>query len=538
MHNPVRPTFVVEFELDGEVRTATVSPDGTVQSPSAAIELGLRLHNDPVEGTWRLVATPRHEVAITSVRATIPCRVKRYDSIFLNGYQSWTDSFERPVTARMPGLTRVPKALVDKFQLDGSGDYRFTPYSRHRGEQHGFGYGYLRLGDGVKFLGSLDEDSGLTTLRASVRDECVRVEKEAPARPLAEGERRELMSFIEIEGKLDDCVALWLRAAGITARPTPAVAGFTSWYRHYEDIDEDKLLHDLGGMACAVTGIEMGGVMPLFQIDDGWAPVGDWLEVRRDRFPNGISPRAKAIREQGFVPGLWLAPLLCERNSRVFSEHPEWLYRYAKTGELATTGCNWSGAVALDTRNPEVRAYVTKVLRTVTQDWGFEVLKLDFLFAACMEPHDGMNRGELMADALDLIREAVGEDVRLLLCGVPLTSAFGRADWCRVGCDVGLDWDDKAPMRLLHRERVSTKNSLANTRGRAHLDGLAFGCDPDVFFLRGKDCKLSDARKRELLAADETLGSVFLTSDDMGAWSADQLVTYRKALKGFCERRG
>ena len=27
MHNPVRPTFVVEFKLDGAVCTATVSPD-------------------------------------------------------------------------------------------------------------------------------------------------------------------------------------------------------------------------------------------------------------------------------------------------------------------------------------------------------------------------------------------------------------------------------------------------------------------------------------------------------------------------------
>ena len=538
MHNPVRPTFVVSFEYDGASHQATVAPDGTCQPPSAAIELRLRLHNDPVAGTWRLVVEPRHEVTITSVRATIPCRVKRYDGVFINGYQSWTDSYERPCKDRMHGLDAVPKAIVKKFQLDGSGDYRFTSYGRRRGEQHGFGYGYLRLGDNVKLLGSLDEDSGFTTLFTSTHDSCIRIDKEPPARPLAADERRELLSFVELEGKLDDCVELWLHTAGIECRKAPAVAGFTSWYRHYEDIDETKLLHDLGGMAFALAGQDLGGVQPLFQIDDGWTRVGDWLECRRDRFPNGLKPLVKAIREEGFVPGLWLAPLLCERESRVFKEHPDWLYRYKETDELATTGCNWSGAVALDTRNPEVRDYVTKVLQTVTQDWGFEVLKLDFLFAGCMEPHDGLNRGELMADALDLIRQAAGEDVRLLLCGVPLTSAFGRADWCRVGCDVGLDWDDKPFMRLLHRERVSTKNSLANTRGRAHLDGRAFGCDPDVFFLRGGDVKLSDAQKLELLWADASLGSVFLTSDDMGAWNAGQLLRYRKELSGFCKRRG
>ena len=538
MHNPVRPTFVVAVDAKDASYEVTVAPNGTMQPPSIALELGLELENDPVEGTWRLIATPRHEVTVTAVKATIPCRVKRYDSIFLNGYQSWTDSFERPVTDRMPGLLRVPKPIVDKFQLDGSGDYRFTSYSLRRGEQHGFGYGYLRLGDNVKLLGSLNEDSGLTLLSVSVQKSLIRIEKEPPARPVAEGERIELMSFVELEGPLDDCVELWLKMAGVQARKAPAVAGFTSWYRHYENIDEPALLHDLGGMACAVSGVDFGGVMPLFQIDDGWTRVGDWLEFRRDRFPYGLKPLVKAIREQGFVPGLWLAPLLCERDSRLFKEHPGWLYRYEKTGELATTGCNWSGAVALDTRNPEVRAYVTRVLQTVTQDWGFEVLKLDFLFAACMEPHDGLNRGELMAAALDLLREAVGEDVRLLLCGVPLTSAFGRADWCRVGCDVGLDWDDKPPMRLLHRERVSTKNSLANTRGRAHLDGRAFGVDPDVFFLRSGDVRLTERQKSELLWTDAALGSVFLTSDDMGTWDSDQLLRYRKELERFCERKG
>ena len=127
---------------------------------------------------------------------------------------------------------------------------------------------------------------------------------------------------------------------------------------------------------------------------------------------------------------------------------------------------------------------------TVTREWGFRLLKLDFLFAACMVPHDGLNRGQLMADALGLLRESVPEGVAFDLCGVPLASALGRTEYCRIGCDVGLDWDDVPYMRLLHRERVSTKRSLANTRGRAHLDGRAFRNDPDVFFLRD-DVKLT-----------------------------------------------
>ena len=130
-----------------------------------------------------------------------------------------------------------------------------------------------------------------------------------------------------------------------------------------------------------------------------------------------------------------------------------------------------------------------------------------------------------------------GNDCLLLGCGVPIGSAMGRVDYCRVGCDVGLNWDDSLYMRFLHRERVSTKNSLANTYGRAPLDGRAFGGDPDVFFLR-PDVKLTDGQRDELLFADAGSGSVFLTSDDISTWSDGMIERFQMALRLLLERKG
>lgn len=79
----------------------------------------------------------------------------------------------------------------------------------------------------------------------------------------------------------------------------------------------------------------------------------------------------------------------------------------------------------------------------------------------------------------------------ILGCGVPVMPAFGLVDYCRVSCDVGLDWDDVWYMRLFHRERVSTKQALNNTVFRRQLNGRAYGSDPDVFFLREENCKLT-----------------------------------------------
>lgn len=530
----MEPTFSVGFECAGEQRMLTLAPDGTAYPADAVAELGVSLIKGSQTGIWRLLAEPTVELAVRAIRAELPVDLRAIDVIYHNGYQSWTDSFERRASWAMPGLLHVPRIVVDDNVLDGSGDYRFTSYKLMPGEQHGFTYCYLRTGERVTLVGSLDEDEGFTTIFSSWGNGSLTLDKEPPAHPLAPGEGYELASFIITSGALGECLESWLSHAGVRPRPARPLIGFTSWYRHYADIDSSVLEHDLAGLARVMEGCDTSGADVTFQIDDGYAKVGDWLEVDAEKFPEGMAPLAVKVSERGFIPGLWLAPFLCERESRLFAEHPGWLLRDEHLG-LVATGGNWSGAVALDTQNPEVRAYITRVLQTVVRDWGFKLLKLDFLFAACMLPHAGLNRAQLMVDGLELIREAVGEDAALLLCGVPLASAFGRCEYCRIGCDVGLDWDDVAYMRLLHRERVSTRLSLADTRGRAHLDGLVFGNDPDVFFLRD-DVRLSAKQKDLLMKTDAASGSVFLTSDDMGAWDDFQCARYYDVLTTFLRR--
>lgn len=294
------------------------------------------------------------------------------------------------------------------------------------------------------------------------------------------------------------------------------------------------LLHDLTGVSRALGARELEAARATFQVDDGYTKVGDWLAPDKEKFPHGMAPVAAEIRARGLLPGVWMAPFVCERESRLFADHPSWLLRDA-AGQPVATGGHWSGGVALDTLNQEVREYVASSLSAATREWGFSLLKLDFLYAACLVPHGGLNRGQLMADALALIRQSVPEGILVDLCGVPVANALGQGEYCRVGCDVGLDWDDKPWMRLMHRERVSTKNSLANTRGRAHLDGLAWRNDPDVFFLR-RDVRLTDAQRSSLLEADASLGGVLFTSDDMDEWDEGQRAAFDAALARFVER--
>ena len=521
--------FELGFTCASGPGAVTVASDGTAFPAEAGELLGVRLEHEGA--AWRLFVEPTCEVELGYCTARMAMDLASWDVVYHNGYQSWTDSVERNPAYTMHDLRHVPRSIMEKWILDGGGDYAFAYYALERGLQHGFGYCYLRRGDDVLLIGSLGEDLGLTSTYTSLKRGLLVVAREAQERPLAAGESREVLGFALLEGSYGSCFAEWARLAGIKARPCPALVGFSSWYRHYDDISQGKLLHDLDVFASLLHGVDTGTCARVFQIDDGYTVVGDWTRPSEERFPDGMGAMAERIREAGLVPGLWMAPFVCSQDSRLFAEHPDWLLR-DEDGELVMTGSHWNGAYALDTLNPEVRAYVRESLSLATRTWGYKLLKLDFLYGACMLPHGGMNRGELIADALELLRESAAEGTWFDMCGVPLMSAFGRTEYCRIGCDVGLDWDDQPHMRLLHRERVSTKNSLGNTCGRAHLNGLAFRNDPDVFFLR-EDVKLTNEQRAALISADAQLGGVFFTSDDVGAWNEGQRRTWREALATF-----
>ena len=165
-------------------------------------------------------------------------------------------------------------------------------------------------------------------------------------------------------------------------------------------------------------------------------------------------------------------------------------------------------------------------------DWGFDLVKLDFLYGAAPFGTETESRAARMIRAMELLRGWCGEK-KILGCGVPVMPAFGLVDYCRVSCDVTLDWDDKPYMRLIHRERPSTRQAIGNSVFRRQLNGRAYLSDPDVFFLRDENLKLSAQQKNQLAVLDAVIGGVFLHSDDMSKYSEETKQQYR-ALRHLC----
>lgn len=114
-------------------------------------------------------------------------------------------------------------------------------------------------------------------------------------------------------------------------------------------------------------------------IDDGWATKpdgqgiqfnGDW-EVDLKKFPGGLRNTTDALREKGYIPGIWFEMEVATRGTQAFDRVEHQLHRDGKPVEVGSRRF-W------DFRNPETVAYLSEKLIQRLRDDGFGYLKIDY----------------------------------------------------------------------------------------------------------------------------------------------------------------
>ncbi len=235
---------------------------------------------------------------------------------------------------------------------------------------------------------------------------------------------------------------------------------------------------------------------------------------------------ADEIHKKNMLAGLWLAPLAVTANSSVYKEHKDWLV-CDKKGKPYVAGPNWGPFYALDIYNKDAAAYIRHFFDVILNEWGYDMVKLDFLYAACVLPIHNKTRGQVMCDAMDLIRDCVGDKI-ILGCGVPLMPAFGKVDFCRIGADVDLEWIRK---KNRIREDVSTPNTVNCTVFRRHLNGRAFLNDPDVFLLRDTNTKMTFDQRALLAKINSYFGSLLFVSDNVEDYKDNQMKVFLDTIR-------
>lgn len=311
-----------------------------------------------------------------------------------------------------------------------------------------------------------------------------------------------------------------LREEKFSKRPP---VGWCSWYHYFRQVSAEDIRRNLRTAAEEVPELPL----EVIQIDDGYeAQVGDWLQCN-ENFPQGLTPLAAEIRAEGFTPGIWLAPFLVNPKSDLARNHPDWLLR-GRLRRPVNAGHLWGKFhSALDLTHPEALNYVSEVINTAVNDWGFGYLKLDFLYAGALPGRyrdATQTRAQALRSGLETIRAAAGEQVFVLGCGCPLGPSIGLVDGMRIGADVAHHWEPKyRGLRRVFRNEAdlpSARNAIHNSLTRAALHRRWWINDPDCLLLgreegRNEKTALTEAETQSLATVIAMTGGSLMLSDPL-----------------------
>ena len=442
---------------------------------------------------------------------------------FANGFQSWTDTKEFAKGEMMADEGLIGRGIFGKspFGINLVGDYTFVDQPKEYGVFHSISFAYVRDGKSIDLFGSLNDRTGYTIIYADMNKNTLRYSKDVEG--ITINEPYELLDLYFDNGEYDAVFDRYFDAMNIKPLTDKKIKGYTSWYNYYQNISEDIILRDLEAIG------KRSDLVNTFQIDDGYqTAVGDWLSIDKKKFPNGMKPVADKIHEKGLKAGIWLAPFGAQRGSKIAAEHPDWLVKNKK-GKPIIVGANWGGFYPLDIDNQQARDYIKGVFDVVLNQWGFDLVKLDFLYATAVVPMHNKTRGQLAYESIDFLRECVG-DKQILGCGVQQMPCFGKVEYMRIGADMSLGWKHSLIRKNMHREDVSTPNAIHNSVYRRCLNKRAFLCDPDVFLLRKTNIHFTPQQQRVLAKFIKLFGEVLFVSDNVDDYDDEQLAIFNDTL--------
>lgn len=264
--------------------------------------------------------------------------------------------------------------------------------------------------------------------------------------------------------------------------------GWCSWYYYYGTENKENIYENMEELKTSEIGKEMGFIL----IDDGWNQKendvcvwGDW--TAGCKFPEGMKAVCDKIHSYGLKAGIWLAPFAVSRKSDLFKAHPEWILG----GKEDILNPN-EGVFGLDLTNPEVLSYLKEVFTRVFDEWGYDIVKIDFLLYGAGQANrkDKYSTGvQAFRKGLEVIRECAGEKI-VLNCGSPVLQSIGLCDVMRIGSDVGSRWYFPLNEGGWPYGNCSIKCSTRYTIYRNWMNYAFWLNDPDCIVVREKSNKI------------------------------------------------
>ncbi|MDP4276007.1 MAG: alpha-galactosidase [Bacteroidota bacterium] len=204
------------------------------------------------------------------------------------------------------------------------------------------------------------------------------------------------------------------------------VNGWCNWFYTLDDYTEEEIVRnaEFASNYLRKYGLEY------IQIDEGYQKFhGDW--EGNARFPHGMKWLAQKIKDVGLKPGIWIAPFVVSDTTAVFKEHPDWFLKN-EDGSLKRIG-PWPGEntdwfkseqpkrYCLDITHPEAEKWFTDLIDTIANNWGYQLIKVDFVAWTVFSAHHFYNASYTPAmvyrKAFEIMRKVAGDSCHILDCG-------------------------------------------------------------------------------------------------------------------------
>jgi hypothetical protein len=256
---------------------------------------------------------------------------------------------------------------------------------------------------------------------------------------IAESPYKALENYADAAGKVNK------------ARTQSIVNGWCSWFYTLANVSEDEVILNA---EYAAKHLKQFG-LEYIQVDEGYQQWhGDWEGNKH--FPHSMKWLANKIKEYGFKPGIWISPYVIAEPAEVFQKHPEWLLKN-KEGSLQRIG-NWPEnseppanenlkRYCLDITHPGAAKWLHDLIDTIANDWGYEMIKIDFMawsiLAADHFYDPVVSTAQAYRKGLEIIRDAAGDKCHILECG-PGAITTGLIDSMRIEADVNYGFREAA----------------------------------------------------------------------------------------------
>jgi alpha-galactosidase len=302
--------------------------------------------------------------------------------------------------------------------------------------------------------------------------------------------------------------------------PSQTPIGWWSWTAYYGAINEGETLANADWQAAHLKTLGY----KFFQVDEGYQYArGEYETANATQFPDGMRAVGHHVTGDGLIFGVWTAPFQVTSRSWVYENHKDWLVHNAK-GEPIHTELLWHQKsdliYVLDTTHPGAQEYLRQTYRRLVREWGVRFIKLDFMDSSAIEGflyRPDTTALEALRIGLQVIRDAVGEDVILDKDGSPMLTPVGLVDTGRTSADTAHSFD-------------GTRTAAAGIAARFYMHRNFFLVDPDAFNTVAEtfrdhtrasaSYRLSEAQASIALSA--VSGGMYEIGDDMLVMGAQQ----------------